>query len=129
MIVNYTQRVKDMATTTQSGREGEEYAVQFLKENGFTVLHRNWRHARYEIDVLAQRDEVLHIVEVKYRASNAHGHPEENVNKKKFRYLVLAAEAYLFLNPGYRQVQFDVLAITGRPASRPDYLFIEDVFF
>jgi len=117
-----------MASTTECGREGEEYAVQFLREQGFDILHRNWRHPPYEIDLMATKGGVLHIVEVKYRVSNGYGHPEMNVGRKKFRRLVMATEAFLSRHPEYRQVQFDILSIQGRTGEKPQCFFIGDVF-
>ena len=42
-----------MAEHNKFGEEGEEMAVQWLSENGYTILHRNWRHKQYEIDIIA----------------------------------------------------------------------------
>ena len=55
------------------------------------------------------------------------GMPEENVTKKKFRFLTLAAEEFLFQHPEYKQVQFDILSINITGAEK-EFFFIEDVF-
>ena len=53
--------------TQEIGQKGEEAAVHYLIDNGFEILHRNWRSGRYELDITARRDGVLHIIEVKCR--------------------------------------------------------------
>jgi len=118
-----------MASHNELGKEGEEMAARWLKENGFDLLHRNWRHGHNEIDIVATRGKFLHFVEVKIRrASPFGGHPEESVTKKKFRHLLKAADEYLFLNPGHQWIQYDVLAITLQGNGDAEYFFIEDVF-
>ncbi|MBL7728247.1 MAG: YraN family protein, partial [Dinghuibacter sp.] len=51
----------------ETGAKGERLAAMWLEANGFTIVERNWRHGRYEIDLLAHRDGILHVVEVKTR--------------------------------------------------------------
>lgn len=103
-------------------------AVNWLQEKGYEILHRNWRHSYYEIDIVAKKKEKLHIVEVKARHGNRFGNPEDSVTKKKFKYLQKAADEFLFLNPGFKWVQYDILAITLHPYKEPDYFLLEDVY-
>lgn len=126
-----------MASHNDLGKEGEELAVKWLKENGFQVLHRNWRHSHYEIDIVASKTHTgiknskknfLHFVEVKARNFSPFGHPEESVTKKKFKNLQKAADQYLLLNPGHPWIQYDILSITLHKNKDPEYFFIEDVF-
>jgi putative endonuclease len=102
--------------------------VDFLQNLQFTILHRNWRHARYEIDVIACRDNLLHIIEVKTRCNLQFGHPEESVSKKKINNLFRGARAYMNKNPQWQQVQLNILSITMLPGQPVEYFFIEDVF-
>ena len=118
-----------MAEHNELGKEGEEMAAKWLTEKGFTVLHRNWRHSYHEIDIVATKGKFLHFVEVKARnASPYGGHPEDSVTKKKFKNLQKAADEYLFLNPGYQWIQYDILSITLYRNKEPGYFFIQDVF-
>ncbi|HEV2355492.1 MAG TPA: YraN family protein [Puia sp.] len=110
------------------GKKGEDLAVEWLGNNGFHVLHRNWRHGRYEIDVIAGREQVLHIVEVKTRRSGLFGPPETSVNRKKFRNVLLASSRWLANYPGHTRVQYDVLSITLQDNGAPEYFLFEDVF-
>ena len=117
-----------MALHNEFGKEAEEMAVNYLVENGYEILHRNWRWSRFEIDIIAKKNELLRIVEVKALKSDAVGFPEQTVTKKKFKHLLNAADEYLFQNRQYKQVQFDVLSITINSEKGAEYFLIEDVF-
>lgn len=117
-----------MSHNSQTGKEGEELAVNWLQEQGFTVLSVNWRFSRYEIDVICCRGNILHFIEVKTRNSIMFGHPEESVTGKKLESMMNAGEEYLFRNPKWKQVQYDVLSITRFSQGNIEYYFIEDVY-
>ena len=117
-----------MAAHNELGKQGEEMAVAFLLEKGYTIIHCNWRYSYFEIDIIASKDEKLHIVEVKTLHAPASGHPEDSVTKKKIRRLANAAEEFLHQHPGFRHVQFNILAITIHRNKEPEYFLIEDVF-
>lgn len=103
-------------------------AVEWLTKEGYEILHRNWRHSFYEIDIVAKKKEKLHIVEVKVRNYSRFGRPEDSVTRKKFKRLQRAVDEFLFRNPGYRWVQYDVLAITLYKDGGREFFLIEDVF-
>src|ERR1043166_6901134 len=114
-----------MASHNQLGKEAEQLAVNYLTKKGYEILHCNWRHSRYEIDIIAIKDQLLRIIEVKSLKSSAFRNPEESVTKKKFRYLLKAADEFLFQNQQYRHVQFDILSIVLNPENDPEYVLIE----
>jgi putative endonuclease len=118
-----------MAQHNQLGKEGEEMAVAWLVQNGYKILHCNWRYSHYELDVIATKEGMLHFVEVKTRHAGAAGHPEDSVTKKKFRKLVKAAEEFLYQHPEFKDARIHVLAITLFPDKKPEFFLIEDVFF
>lgn len=64
------------------GQRGEEIAARFLLSEGFDLLHRNWRSGRYELDIVARKEGVLHIVEVKSRKADGLTAPEEAMTRK-----------------------------------------------
>ena len=117
-----------MAEHNEFGTAGEEMAAKWLLEKGYEILHRNWRHKQYEIDLIALKNNFLHIIEVKTRNDSPFGHPEDSVGKKKFKNLQRAADEYLFLNPGHKWIQYDILAITLFKDKEPEYFLLEDVF-
>ncbi len=117
-----------MAQHNITGSMGEEMAVLYLQQNGFVLLHQNWRHGHWEVDVIAHKNSVLHFIEVKTRRTKNFGHPEESVNKKKIQNLVNASEEYLYQNPEWKRIQFDVLSITILKNLPAEYFLIEDVY-
>ncbi len=119
------------ATRTVVGRRGEELACQYLAQNGFTLLHRNYRSAHQEIDIIARDDTTLIFVEVKTRSCTAeqlssslrYGRPARAVTADKQKNLTNAARAYLREHPisGYR-MRFDVIEVyikRGTDGSQP----------
>jgi putative endonuclease len=109
------------------GTDGELLAASWLQGKGFAILHRNWRYSRYEVDIVAVKDGVLHFVEIKTRSNNSFGQPEESVNKKKIRNLLIAGAEYQRQYPTFKRVQYDILSITVLPGNI-DYFFIEDIY-
>jgi len=117
-----------MPSHNKIGADGENLADEWLKKRGYEILHRNWRHSHYEIDIIATRNSWLHIVEVKCRNASPFGYPEDSVTKKKFKHLQRAADQFLFLNPGYKWIQYDILSITLHQHKEPEFFLLEDVF-
>ncbi len=117
-----------MASHNTFGADGEKMAATWLTSKGYQILHCNWRHSYYEIDIIAIKNKMLHFVEVKSRNASPFGYPEDSVTKKKFKNLQRAADQYLFLNPGHHWIQYDILSITIYKDKEPDYFLLEDVF-
>jgi putative endonuclease len=117
-----------MAIHNELGKEGEQLAIKWLKEKGYEILHANWRYSYYEIDIVATKNKKLHFVEVKARQNDKFGNPEDSVTKRKFKRLQQAADQYLFLYPGHKWIQYDVLAITFNKNGETEYFLLEDVF-
>ena len=116
-----------MAHHNQTGKQGEDLAALWLAENGYTLLHRNWRHKNWEIDFIAHKGKRLHVIEVKTRTSDLFGYPEDNMDQKKMQSLINAAEEYMEQDDRWQQLQFDILSITlGRHGT--EYFLIEDVY-
>ena len=77
------------------GKEGEVIAKKHLESNGYSILESNWRFKKYEIDIIAQKNNTIVFVEVKARNGNAFGEPENFVSKKQQGFLISAAHNYL----------------------------------
>lgn len=101
------------------GAIGENLAAEFLEKNGYLILQRNYRFERGEIDLIAKDENELVFVEVKARASDVFGSPEEAVTPEKQRQIRMVAEGYLFDHKIEDQAcRFDVVAIhyvNGKP--------------
>jgi putative endonuclease len=118
-----------MAQHLDTGRAGEQLAVEFLAGKGWQILERNWRAGHRELDIIASHGSILHFVEVKTKHGRLFGNPEDQVGRGKMRYLASAAEQYLYLHPQWKRIQFNIIAITLLNNGAPEILLIEDVFY
>ena len=117
-----------MASHNETGIEGERLAEAWLITQGYNILHRNWKSSRYEIDIIASKEGMLHFIEVKCRNHSPFTYPEENVTKGKFKRIQHAADHFLLQHTGYEWIQYDVLAITLYNDREPEYFLLQDVF-
>lgn len=118
-----------MAWHNEYGRSGEDVAAEYLERQGYLILDRNWYFGHKELDIVAQKDECLIIVEVKTRKRTTYGRPEEAVTPRKINRLVLAANAYVRSHYIDMPVRFDVIAISHLgEGSREKVEHYEDAF-
>ncbi len=115
-----------MTEKQECGAAGEQAAVDWLRRNGFMIVERNWRSGRYEIDIIASRWGVLHIVEVKTRRAGSLTAPEEAITEQKFRSLRRAASAYIAQHGLHDELQFDLIAVDAVPDGTMNVRFIEN---
>jgi len=103
------------------GERGEEAAVRFLRRRGYEILERNYRGARYEVDVVAREGEVLAFVEVKARAAGRSQSGAEAVDWRKQRRIEQAARHYLMTHPEARDrvCRFDVVLLEAEAGKKP----------
>jgi putative endonuclease len=102
-------------TTRALGRAGEDLACEYLERKKYTIVARGFRLFRGEIDIIARDGDVLVFVEVKARADESHGRPEESVTPGKQKQVRRIARGYLQTHPcpGV-DCRFDVIAILFR---------------
>ena len=100
-----------MAEHNELGKIGEELAVEFLQKNGYAILETNWTFQKAEIDIIAQKENTLAVVEVKTRSSIDFGLPQDFVKPKKIQLLVKAVDEYVISNDLDVEVRFDIIAI------------------
>lgn len=98
-------------TTLDIGLRGENEATEYLLKNGFEIIDRNWRNGRYELDIVARKGDMLHIVEVKTRRENNLTSPEYAMNRKKFNALCQAVTYYIKLYRIDLEIVFDLVAV------------------
>jgi putative endonuclease len=112
------------------GRFGEQRARAFLTARGWTVLAGNYRFGRREVDLIVRRGDLIAFVEVKTRAGDGYGAPEEAVTRLKRREIEIVAQEFLVRHRlGDVDVRFDVIAIvTGGDGRRPRISHIEDAW-
>jgi putative endonuclease len=102
---------KIMADHNEFGKLAEELAVRFLEDLKYKILVRNFRFMKAEIDIIAEFENEIIIVEVKARGTDAFIEPQEAVNKKKMRLLISAANEF---SENYKKdlnTRFDVITI------------------
>lgn len=117
-----------MAEHNELGKSGENKACDYLRKEGYTILHRNWIYDRHEIDIIARNNDYIIFVEVKTRTSARWGNPEEAVSKSKIRRIVEAADFYLKENEIDIDVRFDVISMVWNGTDfKIDH--IDDAFF
>ena len=100
-----------MAQHNELGKKGEKLAVDFLLKKGYIIRDTNWRFQKAEVDIIAQKDEILAIVEVKTRSTTDFGNPQDFVNPKKIKLLVSAIDEYVISKDLDVEVRFDIIAI------------------
>ncbi|MDO4224961.1 MAG: YraN family protein [Bergeyella zoohelcum] len=117
-----------MAEHIDFGKKAENFAVDFLEKNGYKILERNFRFQKAEIDIIAENTDKIIIVEVKARASNHFINPEEAVNKKKMRLLLLATNRFLEIRNIEKEVRFDIISLLQNPKGDFSVNHIENAF-
>ena len=116
-----------MISRSQTGMQGEVAATEYLRKNGYLICARNWRQGRYEIDIVAQKAGVLHIIEVKTRRAGSLLKPEETITPTKAAALRKAAAAYLSQHPTMEEVAFDLIAVDTFPDCSHEIRFVANV--
>ena len=117
-----------MAEHNELGKLGEELAVEFLQKNGYDILETNWIFQKAEIDIIAQKENILAIVEVKTRSSIDFGLPQDFVKPKKIQLLVKAVNEYVISNDLDVEVRFDIIAVY-KEGKNYKIEHIEDAFY
>ncbi|MEC5164593.1 putative endonuclease [Flavobacterium sp. PL11] len=100
-----------MAEHNELGKLGEEMAVEFLQKNGYKIIETNWTFQKAEIDIIAKKENILAIIEVKTRSSLDFGLPQDFVKTKKIQLLVKAVDAFVNERDLDVEVRFDIIAI------------------
>jgi putative endonuclease len=119
-----------MAAKDEFGRAGEERAAQHLSARGYEILERNWRCSQGEIDIVAAREDLLCVIEVKTRRSDRFGHPFEAVDERKRRRLWRLAFAWADAHPDLsrgRRMRLEVIGLTGAEVADARLEHLEDL--
>ena len=101
--------------TLALGRSGEDIACRYLLGRKYEIVSRGFRMFRGEVDIIARDSRTLVFVEVKARADESHGRPEESVTPAKQKQIRRIAQGFLAANPHPGvDCRFDVIAILYR---------------
>lgn len=96
------------------GAEAETLAVEHLEKTGYRIRDRNVPCKVGELDVVAEKDQVLVIVEVRMKSNDSMGDPSETVMYRKQHRVALATLYYLQSQRLEMDIRFDVISVTGR---------------
>lgn len=111
------------------GRQGELLARALLEKKGMRILACNYRSGHLEVDMLARDRDMLVVVEVKTRQTEAFGEPASFVDAGKQKHLADALESFLFEHPEHTApVRYDVLSVVIN-SKRSTTEHIEDAFW
>jgi putative endonuclease len=116
-----------MADHNDLGNKGEDKAVAFLKSKGYRIIERNWTFHGYEIDIIAEDCEFIIFTEVKTRATDVWGNPEDAVRRQRMRRMINSASHYLKINCIDKPARFDIIAIVWNEG-KPVLEHFEDAF-
>lgn len=117
-----------MAKNIEFGAAGEEAASNFLLQNKYTIRERNWRYKKLEVDIIAEKADQIIFVEVKTRSGTYFEQPFQAVTKKKQRFIIEAANAYIEKNEIDLEARFDIISII-QTQNGFDINHIEDAFY
>lgn len=108
------------------GLFAEEVTAHEYIKRGYTILERRWKLGKTEIDLIAQKDNIVVLIEVKARS----GKDEDAlsaVTPDKRRRMIRAADSYLKNLPGRLEYRFDIVTVTGNREIHKIEIF-EDAF-
>lgn len=116
-----------MSSKQVTGELGEQIAADWLRQHAYQIISRNFRCGHCEIDIVAEKNSIVHFVEVKTLRSRRFGFPEEKITRKKMMNMLRAAELFLEKNSFAGRIQFDVFSLQLF-RDHHHCLFIEDVY-
>lgn len=105
-----------------TGKNGEAEAQRWYLEQGYKILHQNYQcylrgrqGRRAEVDLIALKDNIVVLVEVKTRTSKIFGSAIQQITAQKIQNLRLAYQYFLIKHPQYRSFNFriDIVSIDG----------------
>lgn len=94
------------------GKIGEDTATRYLEKMKYTILKRNYRNRRGEIDIIACHNKMLVIIEVKARSNNKFGYPIDAIDESKINKIKECTKYYLYKEKiQFSEIRFDVIEI------------------
>ncbi len=130
-LATKTLRPEDMPAHQRTGRRGEEDAYFYLRQQGYTIIARNYRSPNHhgELDLVGWDGDVLCVIEVKTRTTRDIKPAEAAVDRHKQKELSLVARDFMRQMSGVSEWRFDVLAVYHEHGhSRPSFELFKDAF-
>jgi putative endonuclease len=117
-----------MAKHYELGKAGEQLAKAHLISKDYTILETNFRIGKLELDIIAEKEGILIIIEVRTRTTNWYLEPEATIGYHKIKHLVQATQGYIKMMHWSGETRFDIIAITGSPDGNYQLDHFEDAF-
>ncbi|WP_426476550.1 YraN family protein [Chryseobacterium sp. CBSDS_008] len=117
-----------MANHNDFGKIAEDMAADYLQKSGYKILVRNFRFQKAEIDIIAEKDNLIIVVEVKARSTDFFILPQEAVTKTKIKTIVSAANYYLEEFNKDNEVRFDIISVLPDESKNLIIDHIKDAF-
>ncbi len=111
-----------MAQHNELGKKGEQLAVDFLLKKNYKIVETNYRFQKAEVDIIAQKNNTLAVIEVKTRSTDYFGNPQDFVNPKKIKLLISAIDNYVVEKDLDIEVRFDIIAILNQKEIKIEHL-------
>jgi len=119
-----------MARHNDLGKWGEDMAAAYLRDNGYTILERDWKSGRRDIDIIAMTPDGMTVVfvEVKTRTSDALAAPEDAVDALKIKNICRAADDYVKQHDVLDELRFDIVTVVGDAPENARVEHVADAF-
>lgn len=117
-----------MANHNELGKKGEDLAVSFLLKHSYEILERNYTFQKAEVDIIARKNDVLAVVEVKTRSTHVFGNPQDFLKPKQIQRIVKAVDNYVTSNQLDVEVRFDIIAIV-KNGNQFDIEHLENAYY
>lgn len=111
-------------TYISSGKQGEDAVVQYLEKRSYKIRETNWRTRWCEIDIVAEQNEVIYFVEVKYRQSSRQGDGLEYITDKKLQQMAFAAELWISSHDWRGGYELAAAAVSGSQFTVDNFIVI-----
>lgn len=117
-----------MADHNELGKEAENLAAEYLLKNEYKILVRNFRFKKNEVDIIAEKDNLIIVVEVKARSTDFFILPQEAVTKGKIKSIVSAANHFMEEFSKDQEVRFDIISVLPDKTGKLEIEHIENAF-
>lgn len=117
-----------MASHNEFGKIAEDLTTDFLEKKGYKILVRNFRFQKAEIDIIAEFENQIIIIEVKARGTDALIEPHEAVTKKKIKNIVSCADFYMKEYQKENNVRFDIISVIPNESGKLELFHLENAF-
>jgi len=117
-----------MAEHNELGKIGEDLARNYIVKKGYLIRECNWRFGKNEIDIIAETEGFLVIIEVKTRSSEFEAEAQNTVTKTKQKFLIKAAHYYLIYKKIEKETRFDIITII-KSNDKYEIEHMEDAFY